>query len=104
MTMNKINEKSVLKVLKEMGNIFIVKNEKYGSSFETSLNKYGMIAALTRISDKFNRIENLILTNDKGTSDESVIDTLVDMANYCVMTAVYIKNPGGENDEKNNQR
>lgn len=100
--MNKVNEADVRKALQEMGDTFAVKNKKYGSSFEISLDKYGSIAALTRISDKFNRIENLILTNDKGTADESVIDTLLDMANYCVMTAVYMKNSGGENDGKNN--
>lgn len=60
-----------------------------------------MIAALTRISDKFNRIETLILNDDKGTDDETVIDTLIDMANYCVMTSVYMKNMGGKNHDKN---
>ena len=92
----KINEEDVKTLLKEMGDIFAIKNKKYGNSFEISLDKYGVIAALTRISDKFNRIENLILSHDKGTNDETVVDTLIDMANYCVMTAVYIKNSGGE--------
>lgn len=99
---NKVNEADVRKVLQEMGDIFTVKNKKYGNSFEISLDKYGHIASLTRISDKFNRIENLILTHDKGTADESVIDTLLDMANYCVMTAVYMKNSRGENHGKDN--
>lgn len=90
----KVNERDVRDILQKMGDTFAVKNVKYGSSFEISVDKYGMIAALTRISDKFNRIENLILTNDKGTDDESVMDTLIDMANYCVMTAVYVKNAG----------
>ena len=97
----KVNEKDVRDILQKMGDIFAVKNEKYGNSFEVSVDKYGMIAALTRISDKFNRIEHLILNDDKGTDDETVIDTLIDMANYCVMTAVYMKNAGGENRGKN---
>ncbi len=96
--MSKITEERIRNVLENMGDIFTVKNKKYGNSFENSLDKYGMIAALTRISDKFNRIENLILTNDEGTDDESVIDTLVDMANYCVMTAVYMKGAKEENE------
>ena len=70
----------------------MAKNKNYGNSVEISLDKYGIIAALTRISDKFNRAETLILNNKNGTQDESLIDTLIDMANYCVMTAVYIKN------------
>ena len=100
--MSKVNEKDICKALNIMRDTFILKNKKYGNSFEISLDKYGIIAALTRISDKFNRIENLILTQDKGTVDESVIDTLLDMANYCVMTATYMKNSGGENHGKNN--
>lgn len=94
--MSKVNEKDIRETLDKMGNIFAIKNKKYGNSFEKSLDKYGMIAALTRMSDKFNRIENLILTDDSGTYDESVIDTLIDLANYCVMTAVYMKNTKGK--------
>ena len=93
----KANSTDFHSLLNEMSKTFDIKNQKYGNSFETSLDKYGIIAALTRISDKFNRAENLILTNDAGTDDESLTDTLLDMANYCVMTAVYIKNGGAEN-------
>ena len=99
---NKVNEHDVRELLQKMGDIFAIKNEKYGNSFEVSVDKYGMIAALTRISDKLNRIENLILTGDNGTDDEAITDTLIDMANYCVMTAVYMKNVGGKSDGKNN--
>lgn len=88
---SKVNEKSVHEALCYMEKTFVVKNKKYGNSFETSLDKYGTIAALTRISDKFNRAENLILTNDPGTADETLMDTLLDMATYCVMTAIYMK-------------
>lgn len=94
--MNKINVKIVRELLVGMDKTFAAKNERYGGSFEISLDKYGMIAALTRISDKFNRAENLILTDSCGTVDESLSDTLLDMANYCVMTVAYIKNGGGK--------
>ena len=100
----KINEENMKDTLKNMFETFVLKNTKYGNSFEVSLDKYGSIAALTRISDKFNRIENLILSNDSGTVDETVIDTLLDMANYCVMTAIYMENSGGKNNEKNIER
>ncbi len=94
--MAKVNDKKIIALFGEMAETFAVKNEKYGNSFETSLDKYGLIAALTRISDKFNRAENLILNNDKGTSDETILDTLLDLANYCVMTAAYIENTAKE--------
>lgn len=78
------------------------KNEKYGNSFDISVNKYGLIAALTRMSDKWNRIENLVLKNDKGTADESLIDSLMDMANYCNMTAAILIEKEGENASAQN--
>ena len=95
--MSKVNERGIFEALNAMHDTFVLKNKKYGNSFEISLDKYGMIAALTRISDKFNRAENLILTGDAGTNDETLTDTLLDLANYCVMTAVYMKNGGMRN-------
>lgn len=97
----KVNVKDMKDTFENMLETFALKNKKYGNSFEVSLDKYGSIAALTRISDKFNRIENLILSNNSGTSDETVIDTLLDMANYCVMTAIYMENSGGKNNGEN---
>lgn len=68
------------------------KNLAYGNSFSASVAKYGMIAALTRISDKFNRAENLILHPDTDHGDERLQDTLLDMAAYCIMTVMEIQN------------
>ena len=95
----KVNVENVKEQFEIMLRTFTIKNKKYGNSFEISLDKYGIIAALTRLSDKFNRIETLILSGDAGTDDESVADTLIDLANYCVMTAVYMKS--GENNVEN---
>lgn len=53
------------------------------------MEKYGLISALTRISDKFNRLESLILKGEHAeVSDESLDDTLKDLAAYCIMTVV----------------
>lgn len=69
------------------------KNADYGNSFDKSLDKYGLISALTRMSDKFNRAETLILNGQKAkVADEKVEDTLLDLANYCVMTVAWMKN------------
>ncbi len=75
----------------EQQQLYKVKNQKYGDSFGISVQKYGLISALTRMSDKWNRIENLILNNDSGTDDESLIDSLKDLANYCNMTIIEIE-------------
>lgn len=83
----------------KLNKVYEQKNSKYGDSFSTSVQKYGMIAALTRISDKFHRIENLILTAKDGSdTDESLIDSLLDMSNYCLMTVIEMENNKTEDD------
>lgn len=72
------------------------KNEAYGDSFGKSVKRYGVISALTRMSDKWNRLESLLIDGNKnGVSDESVDDTLLDLATYCIMTVLATRN----NDE-----
>ena len=67
------------------------KNHDYGNSFHTSVTKYGIIAALTRMSDKWNRLENLILNKDAKVKDEAITDTLIDLATYALMTAMELE-------------
>lgn len=83
------NVKRFRRIAQDLANLYSLKNEDYGDSFGRSVGKYGMISALTRISDKFNRLESLILTQEKAkVSDESLDDTLKDLAAYCIMTLV----------------
>ena len=77
-----------MELCKYLNNLYATKNQKYGDSFSMTVQKYGIIAALTRLSDKWQRFETLILTKDPGTPDESIRDTLLDMANYCIMTVM----------------
>lgn len=71
------------------------KNADYGDSFGRSVEKYGVIAALTRMSDKWNRLENLILKRTDGlVGDESVLDTLMDLAAYALMTFIELEEKG----------
>lgn len=72
-------------VASKMADMYAAKNHDYGDSFGRSIEKYGPIAGLTRISDKFNRLETLLLGADNRVSDEKVADTLLDLANYSIM-------------------
>ena len=77
------------RISQDLANLYALKNEDYGDSFGRSVEKYGLISALTRISDKFNRLESLILAHGNAkVSDESLDDTLKDLAAYCIMTLV----------------
>lgn len=79
-------------IANQMCDTYERKNADYGDSFSKSVEKYGFISALTRISDKFNRIENLILGAESKVPDESLEDTLLDLGCYAIMTAIAIRN------------
>ena len=87
-----------MELCKYLNNLYATKNKKYGDSFSITVQKYGIIAALTRLSDKWQRFETLILTKDPGTPDESIRDTLLDMANYCIMTVMELDQKEGINN------
>lgn len=89
-----------VKLYDELKSIYKAKNSDYGNSFGTSLDKYGTIAALSRISDKFNRFETLILNGeDSAKVNESVEDTLLDLANYAIMTVGYFREKREDKEE-----
>ena len=68
------------------------KNADYGDSFHKTIEEFGPIAGVIRLSDKMNRIKTLIKSDKQNVKDESITDTLLDMANYAVMLACEIKN------------
>lgn len=80
-----------------LSNLYSKKNPVYGNSFERSLKKYGKISGLTRISDKFNRLEKIITNPDIETNDESLEDTLLDLASYCIMMKMALENANEAN-------
>ena len=69
-------------------NLYEKKNKAYGDSFGTTFQKLGIISAVTRISDKYNRLCYLAVNPDIDNLGESIEDTLKDMASYCVMTLI----------------
>lgn len=71
-------------VTKKMLQTYKEKNADYGNSFENTLDKYGEIAFIVRATDKWERIEQLT-NNPAQVKDESLMDTIMDLANYCVM-------------------
>lgn len=65
------------------------KNQDYGNSFEKTLDRFGLVASIIRLSDKMNRIESLSQKKAKVES-ESIEDTLLDLANYAIMTVIWL--------------
>ena len=73
-------------VCEVLNGIYKQKNAAYGDSFGNTYRDLGIISAVTRISDKFNRLKKLVRDIDIPQGDESIGDTLLDMANYCIIT------------------
>lgn len=80
--------------VQRMISIYRKKNADYGNSFDQSLDEDGLLVAKIRIGDKVRRFLSLTKEGAKEAQvkDESIADTLLDLANYCVMTIVYINN------------
>ncbi len=98
--------------------VYVRKNAAYGNSFGDTFRTLGIISALTRITDKYNRLVTLYLSgqshnatespnmteshsvtespnsDNPGKVDdlgESLVDTLLDLANYCLMTVIELQ-------------
>jgi len=72
-------------ICKELTDLYESKNTKYGNSFETTFEEYGPTALLVRLDDKMNRARTLFNNEAIKPGDESVRDTLLDLANYAIM-------------------
>ena len=80
---NKLEE-----LMDELLETFIAKNEDYGDSFADSFKEFGITSAVVRMNDKMNRIKSLTKKGDRQVKDESLRDSLMDLANYALMTVV----------------
>lgn len=77
----------------ELNETYKKKNHDYGDSFADTYQKLGIISAVTRITDKVNRLTGLCTkpTEERKVLDESIEDTLLDTANYCIMTVMELR-------------
>lgn len=80
---------SFVDITTNMAKTYAAKNHDYGNSFEQSCNKFGIIASVVRLGDKMNRIESLTFNKAK-VKDESIKDTLLDLATYSIMTLMWL--------------
>lgn len=74
-------------ICEKMHEVYRAKNADYGDSFGKLRDKFPN-AILIRLYDKLNRLETLMNGNSQQVSDESIDDTLLDLANYAVMELV----------------
>lgn len=75
-------------ICSELTALYERKNHDYGDSFGKSFKEYGMAMPCIRLEDKLNRLKALTRSGDQRVIDESIDDTLMDLANYAIMTLV----------------
>lgn len=73
------------KICNALTNLYAAKNADYGDSFGKGYREYGMVMPCIRLEDKLNRIKSL-RGRHAQVQDESLRDTLMDLANYAIMT------------------
>ena len=91
-------------LIKQMCDTFLAKNSDYAGSDAADMMKNFMACQefgikmsdgiATRMSDKIMRMQNLMRTRTQKVKDESLIDTVVDLANYCLLLTIALKREG----------
>ena len=79
------------KIVTEMTELYAKKNHDYGNSFDEGCDKIGVGYPLGRLLDKMNRLIACMGKEDEMQVNESIEDTLTDLACYSVMTLSYLK-------------
>ena len=80
-----------LEYTNHLADVLNQKNLAYGDSFSKSLDEDGLLVLKIRLGDKFNRISSLIKRDELKENDESLEDTLLDMAGYAILGLKYLK-------------
>lgn len=73
--------------------LYARKNHDYGDSFHQTFVEEGLAMARIRLGDKFSRFKTLSRisptdSTQQQVTDESIRDTLLDLANYAIMTVL----------------
>ena len=85
---NELNEYQ--QIINKLYKIYVDKNHDYGNSFDDTCDEFGLIAPVIRMNDKMKRCKSVLKNNDFKVN-ESLEDTISDLANYCIMTLMWMK-------------
>lgn len=75
----------------EMCALYARKNKDYGDSFTEMYKEWGPMYPLSRMQEKLRRATQLMRSGEAQVADEKVTDTLLDLANYALMTIMELK-------------
>lgn len=75
-------------ICNDLNALYQRKNHDYGDSFGEFYAEFGLISTCMRLTDKLKRLKSFAKGADMQVKDESIKDTLMDLANYSIMTLV----------------
>lgn len=79
-------------ILGDMLRTYLKKSKDYGNSYEKSYQRFGeRVGMLFPMYTKMDRL-NELLSADKKPENESIEDTLLDLANYAILGLIHLKN------------
>ena len=88
-------------IANQMTDLYARKNRDYGNSFDKSMDKFGMVVSVIRIGDKVNRLQALVKKKGEAeVKDESIADTLMDLACYAIMTQMWLVCEGNSEEKE----
>ena len=85
---------------RELQELYHRKNLDYGDSFHLSFLEEGLAMPRIRLGDKYLRFKSLTSGEKQRVSDESIRDTLIDLANYSIMTIMELDQAMSTNADK----
>lgn len=85
----------------EIHELYNIKNADYGDSFAQLRKRYPSFICI-RVFDKLNRLETCMAKGTVEVKDETIEDTLLDIANYCIMEVAERRAERGNNNESGN--
>ena len=96
-----MDKESMFKAITEqMLALYLLKNKNYGDSFHKTYEDYGMMMPCIRLEDKLQRLKSLVKQGNKANvDDESIRDTLIDLANYSIMTVMELDREANKSKE-----
>ena len=79
------------KILDDMHSIYCEKNHDYGDSMHDTYLRFGPQAYLVRMYDKLNRLYTLTNAGKCKVRNETIHDTLLDLANYAICMSMELR-------------
>lgn len=84
----------------EMAALYARKNKDYGDSFTEMCREWGAMYPMSRMQEKLRRATQILRSGEAQVTEEKVTDTLLDLANYALMTIMELKESKDHGESK----